>query len=63
MTSTATSTIQELADREYKYGFFTDVETDTVPIGLNEDVIRLIWPRRKSHSFCSNGGSRPTVTG
>jgi Fe-S cluster assembly protein SufB len=40
--STATHTIEELATREYKYGFFTDIETDTVPPGLNEDVIRLI---------------------
>ena len=38
--TTATSTIQELANREYKYGFVTDVEADTVPPGLNEDIIR-----------------------
>src|SRR5438876_5455722 len=51
MSSTATSTIQELADREYKYGFYTDVETDTVPIGLNEDVIRLISTKKKEPKF------------
>ena len=32
---------------EYKYGFYTDVETDTVPVGLNEDVIRLISAKKK----------------
>ena len=29
--STATSTIQELANREYQAGFYTDIETETVP--------------------------------
>jgi Fe-S cluster assembly protein SufB len=46
MMTTATDTIQELANREYKYGFVTDVETDTVPPGLNEDVIRLISAKK-----------------
>src|SRR5437588_10520124 len=47
MMSTATSTIQELADREYKYGFVTDVEADAAPRGLNEDIIRLISAKKK----------------
>jgi Fe-S cluster assembly protein SufB len=51
MSSTATSTIQELADQEYKYGFYTDVETDTVPRGLNEDVIRLISAKKQEPQF------------
>ena len=45
--STATSEIQQLANREYKYGFVTDIETETVPPGLNEDVIRLISAKKK----------------
>jgi Fe-S cluster assembly protein SufB len=49
--STATSTIQELANREYKYGFVTDIETDTVPRGLNEDVIRLISAKKNEPDF------------
>ncbi len=40
--STSTETIEELATREYKYGFVTDVEADTIPKGLSEDVVRLI---------------------
>ncbi|MCV4614881.1 hypothetical protein OFM04_33810, partial [Escherichia coli] len=37
------STAAELvANREYKYGFVTDIETETIPKGLNEDTIRLI---------------------
>ena len=38
--------IQELASREYKYGFVTDLEMDVVPRGLNEDVIRLISSKK-----------------
>jgi Fe-S cluster assembly protein SufB len=49
--TTATSTIQELANREYKYGFVTEVETDAVPRGLNEDIIRLISAKKKEPEF------------
>jgi Fe-S cluster assembly protein SufB len=44
--STATKTIEELATREYKYGFVTDVEQEIVPKGLDEDVIRLISSKK-----------------
>jgi Fe-S cluster assembly protein SufB len=40
-------TIQDLANQEYKYGFVTEIETDTVPPGLNEDIIRLISAKEK----------------
>ncbi len=40
--STATETIEQLATREYKYGFETDVETDTFPPGLDEQVVRRL---------------------
>jgi Fe-S cluster assembly protein SufB len=39
---TATDTIEGLVQNEYKYGFVTDVETESAPPGLNEDIIRLI---------------------
>src|SRR5512147_2540274 len=39
---TATQTIEQLANRDYAFGFVTEVEQDTVPPGLSEDVIRLI---------------------
>src|SRR5688572_15316374 len=45
--STSTETIEQLATREYKYGFYTDVETETIPKGLNEDVIRLISEKKQ----------------
>ncbi len=40
--STATETIEDLVQKEYKYGFYTDVETESAPPGLTEDIIRLI---------------------
>src|SRR5207245_4745544 len=49
--TTATSTIQELANREYKYGFVTEVDTDTVPRGLNEETVRLISAKKKEPEF------------
>src|SRR5438128_5503163 len=49
--TTATSTIQELANRDYKYGFVTEVETDTVPRGLNEETIRQISAKKNEPDF------------
>src|SRR5262249_40841581 len=44
--STSTQTIEELANREYKYGFVTDVEQDAAPRGLSEDIVRLISAKK-----------------
>src|SRR5215207_2682189 len=44
--STSTESIEELATREYKYGFYTEVESETIPKGLNEDVVRLISEKK-----------------
>ncbi|VAX37529.1 Iron-sulfur cluster assembly protein SufB [hydrothermal vent metagenome] len=35
-----------LSSREYKYGFTTDIETDRIPKGLNEDIVRLISKKK-----------------
>ncbi|MBR1934849.1 MAG: Fe-S cluster assembly protein SufB [Muribaculaceae bacterium] len=35
-------TINEAADQEYKYGFVTDIDTEVLPKGLNEDIVRDI---------------------
>ncbi|HJU49478.1 MAG TPA: Fe-S cluster assembly protein SufB, partial [Pseudogulbenkiania sp.] len=50
MAST-TSKLDELINQEYKHGFFTSVETDTVPRGLSEDVIRLISAKKAEPDF------------
>ena len=49
--TTPANTIQELANREYKWGFVTNVEQETIPKGLNEDVIRLISARKGEPEF------------
>jgi hypothetical protein len=41
--STAT---EILTNREYKYGFVTDIESDTIPKGLSEDTVRLISAKK-----------------
>ena len=40
--TTENNTIEELANKEYKYGFVTEIEADTIPRGLNEDIVRMI---------------------
>src|SRR5260221_597801 len=49
--STATETIEGLVQKEYKYGFYTDVEADSAPPGLNEDIIRLISAKKHEPEF------------
>ncbi|HUR82815.1 MAG TPA: Fe-S cluster assembly protein SufB [Thermoanaerobaculia bacterium] len=39
--------IQEIAAQEYKYGFVTNIEEDTVPPGLSEDIIRFISAKKE----------------
>ena len=45
------SSIESLVTREYQHGFVTDVETETVPRGLNEDIIRLISAKKNEPPF------------
>jgi Fe-S cluster assembly protein SufB len=45
--STSTETIEQLATREYKYGFETDIDADTLPPGLSEDIVRAISVRKQ----------------
>jgi Fe-S cluster assembly protein SufB len=40
------SQVETLVNKEYKYGFVTDIEADTAPKGLNEDIIRLISAKK-----------------
>src|SRR5208282_4108268 len=48
---TATETIESLVKQEYKYGFVTDVEADSAPPGLNEDIVRLISAKKNEPPF------------
>jgi Fe-S cluster assembly protein SufB len=49
--NTGTRSLDELIGREYKHGFYTLLETDTVPPGLNEDIIRLISAKKNEPEF------------
>ena len=40
------SSIEPLVNREYKWGFVTDIESDVIPPGLNEDIVRLISSKK-----------------
>ena len=42
---------KELETKEYEYGFYTDIESDTFPVGLNEDIIRAISKRKEAFNF------------
>ncbi len=44
--SESTNTIETFANQEYKWGFVTDIESDAIPRGLSEDVIRLISAKK-----------------
>lgn len=44
--ATDNTDIEVLANKEYKYGFVTDIEMDIAPRGLNEDIVRLISKRK-----------------
>jgi len=43
--------LDELTQGEYKYGFYTDVEMDQAPKGLNEDIIRFISGKKNEPEF------------
>ena len=49
--STNLDTIRDLAEREYKWGFITDIEEERIPKGLDEDVIRLISAKKGEPEF------------
>src|ERR1044071_750725 len=42
---------EELINREYRYGFVTEIESDTVPRGLNKDIVRLISAKKNEPNF------------
>ncbi|MDA1312415.1 MAG: Fe-S cluster assembly protein SufB [Acidobacteria bacterium] len=49
--STPTTDLDVLTSQDYKYGFVTDIETETVPPGLNEDIVRWISAKKKEPEF------------
>ncbi|MEB3210612.1 MAG: Fe-S cluster assembly protein SufB [Leptolyngbyaceae bacterium] len=46
-----TASVKTLVNQPYKYGFVTDIESDTLPPGLSEDVVRLISAKKGEPDF------------
>jgi Fe-S cluster assembly protein SufB len=53
MSETANE-LEQLIARQYKHGFVTEIEADTVPPGLDEDVVRLISRKKKEPQFLTD---------
>ena len=45
------SNINELIKKEYKHGFVTDIESDSAPLGLSEDIVRFISKKKNEPEF------------
>ncbi|MGF1480363.1 MAG: Fe-S cluster assembly protein SufB [Cyanophyceae cyanobacterium] len=45
------TSVKNLVNQPYKYGFVTDIEADTLPRGLSEDIIRLISAKKNEPEF------------
>lgn len=52
--SSSTDTVEELVQSEYKYGFVTDIESESAPPGLNEDIIRLISRKKNEPEWMTD---------
>ena len=46
MSTSTEDTIQQRIDQEYKYGFVTDIESESAPPGLDEDTVRFISAKK-----------------
>jgi Fe-S cluster assembly protein SufB len=51
---TETHSVEQLANRDYKYGFVSDIESESVPPGLDEGIIRLISTKKNEPEFLLN---------
>ena len=51
MEKNGNNIIDEVTSEDYKYGFVTDIEMETAPKGLNEDIIRFISKKKNEPEF------------
>jgi Fe-S cluster assembly protein SufB len=49
--SAQTTKLEELLRRDYPHGFVTDLEADSLPRGLNEDIIRALSAKKREPQF------------
>ncbi len=52
--ATDSNQISNIVERKYRHGWYTDIEQDTVPPGLDEDVIRFISRKKNEPEFLTN---------
>src|SRR4030095_11011650 len=55
MSRSSNEALEQLANREYPYGFVTDIETETIPPGLDENVVRLISAKKREPEWLLAG--------
>ena len=60
---TETEELQNLADREYRWGFVTDIESESAPPGLSEDTVRFISKKKNEPQWMLDWRPRRTGTG
>jgi Fe-S cluster assembly protein SufB len=51
---TSTASVGDLVSQPYRYGFVTDIETEKIPKGLDEGVVRLISAKKQEPEFLLN---------
>ena len=49
--ATTNKVVHEVAEQQYNYGWVTDIESDIIPPGLNEDVVRFISAKKNEPEF------------
>ena len=45
---------KDLETKEYEYGFYTDIESETFPVGLNEDIVRAISKKKEEPQWMTD---------
>ena len=48
------STIDQLVSQPYKYGFETEIENERIPVGLDENTVRLLSEKRMNPNLCGS---------
>jgi Fe-S cluster assembly protein SufB len=51
---TSTASVGDLVSQPYRYGFVTDIETEKIAKGLDQDVVRLISAKKQEPAFLLN---------
>jgi Fe-S cluster assembly protein SufB len=55
--------LREVTEKEYAYGFVTDIESEKAAKGLNEDIVRFISAKKNEPEWMLEWRSKPTACG